>query len=101
LESLSRVSVEQRGEWISEATEIRNEVKTLSPDQRGTPMAVFDFDLRGSDVDDDAEIEAAWNTEIIEWVDEMESGQVNLLRQAQFMSVFDEARAELRSRRVD
>ncbi len=64
-------------------------------------MAVFDFDLRGSDVDDDAEIEAAWNTEIIEWVDEMESGQVNLLRQAQFMSVFDEARAELRSRRVD
>lgn len=82
---------------------IRNEVKTLSPDQRETLVAALDFDLRGSDVDDDAdpEIEAAWDTVIQARVDQIESGEVNLLSQAQFMSVFDEARAELRSRRID
>ena len=79
---------------------IRNEARTLTPDQRETLVAVLDFDLRGSEIEDDndPEIEAAWDSEIKKRVDEIESGQANLLSYEQFMSVFDEARSELRSR---
>ena len=79
---------------------IRNEVRTLTPDQRETLVAVLDFDLRGSEIEDDSdpEIEAAWDSEIKKRVDEIESGQANLLSYEQFMSVFDEARSEIRSR---
>ena len=81
---------------------IRNEARMLSLEQRETLVAALDFDLRGSDLQDDAEadpeIEAAWDTEIKQRVDEIESGNVTLLSYEQFMGVFDEVRAEVRSR---
>lgn len=79
---------------------IRREAKALSLNEREILVAALDFDLRGHDVadDDDPAIEAAWDSEIKSRVEAIESGQVKLLSHEQFMSVFDEARAELRSR---
>jgi Putative addiction module component len=78
---------------------IRTEAKTLSQEQRETLLAALDFDLRGHDVaqeDPESEVSAAWDTEIQQRVTDVESGKVELLSYAEFSSVFDEARAELR-----
>ena len=81
---------------------IRNEAKALPLDEREALLTVLDFDLRGDQAvtggGDESEVEAAWDAEIGNRVAEIESGKVTLLTHDQFMSVFDEARAEIRSR---
>jgi hypothetical protein len=81
---------------------IRNEAKTLPLDEREALLSVLDFDLHGdqavADIGDESPVEAAWDAEIGTRVAEIESGKVTLMNHDQFMSVFDEARAELRSR---
>lgn len=82
---------------------IRNEAKALSLEQRETLVAALDYDLRGSNLHDDSEdqsdVEAAWDAEIKQRVDQIQSGEVTLLGYEDFMSVFDEARAEIKSRK--
>jgi hypothetical protein len=80
---------------------IRREARTLSPEQRETLLAALDFDLRGDAVAETAESEItdAWDTEIQQRVTDVESGKVDLLSYTQFISVFDEARTEMRSQK--
>ena len=78
---------------------IRNEAKALSSSEREMLLIALDYDLRGSDIqedDSDEEIEAAWEQEIQRRIDEVESGKVKLLSEEEFLSVFEEARSELR-----
>ena len=80
---------------------IRKEARTLSPEQRETLLAALDFDLRGDAVAETEESETtdAWDSEIQQRVTDVESGKVDLLSYTQFISVFDEARTEMRNRK--
>ena len=81
---------------------LRNEAKTLPLDEREALLAVLDFDLHSelaiANTDDGTAVEADWDAEIDNRVTGIEAGQVTLLTHEQFMSVFDEARAELSGR---
>jgi hypothetical protein len=46
-----------------------------------------------------SEVDAAWDAEIGDRIAEIEAGTVTLLTHEQFLSVFDEARAELSERK--
>ena len=63
---------------------------------------MLDFDLHTelaiANKDDDTTVEPDWEAEIDNRVTEIEAGKLTLLMHEQFMSVFDEARAELSGR---
>jgi hypothetical protein len=70
------------------------EVRTLPPDEREALLAVLDFDLSTEQAGETGQADAAWDTEIQSRVAEIETGSVTLLAHEEFISVFDEARAE-------
>ena len=74
-----------------------SEAKFLSSNEREIPAAALDFDPSDGETGDAAAVEAAWDGEIKSRIEGIESGKVTLLDHAQFMSVFEEARAEVRS----
>ena len=75
---------------------IRNEAKSLSPDERELLLAALDYDLHGDVADAESEVEAAWDEEIAKRVAEVQSGSVKLLSSEEFFSVFAEARASMK-----
>ena len=80
---------------------IRNEARALPLDEREALLTVLDYDLHGEQTpttqDDTAAIEAAWDEEIGNRAAGIEASKVTLLTHEQFMSVFAEARAGIRS----
>jgi hypothetical protein len=78
---------------------LRNEARTLPLDEREALLAVLDYDLHGEQTfargDNDPQIDAAWENEISRRVADVETGSVELLNHAEFMSGFDDARAEM------
>ncbi|MES2709341.1 MAG: addiction module protein [Verrucomicrobiota bacterium] len=79
---------------------LRNEARTLSTDERELLLAAIDFDLRGETLLTESEAavtEAAWDAEIEKRVDDIKSGKIPLLTSEEFFSVFDEARAAIKS----
>ena len=74
-----------------------SEAKSLSSNEREILAAALDFDTSGDEAGEAAAVEASWDGEIASRVEGIESGKVTLLDHTQFMSVFDEARAEVRS----
>jgi hypothetical protein len=74
-----------------------SEAKSLSSNEREILAAALDFDAPDDETGEAAAVEAAWEGEIASRVEGIESGKVTLLDHTQFMSVFEEARAEVRS----
>ena len=74
-----------------------SEAKFLSSNEREILAAALDFDPSDGETGDAAAVEAAWDGEIKSRSEGIECGKVTWLDHAQFMSVFEEARAEVRS----
>jgi hypothetical protein len=74
---------------------IRNEARSLSPEERELLLLTMDYDLHGDISAEEAEVEAAWDEEIAKRVAEVQSGSTQLISSDEFFSVFAEARATL------
>ncbi len=77
---------------------IRKEASQLPYDEREALVHILELDLDSTVPEDSSEVEAAWDVEIKNRVDEIESGKVKLLSQAEFDSTFVEARQQIASR---
>lgn len=79
---------------------IRKEASQLPYDERETLVRVLELDLDSTAPADQniAEIEADWDVQIKNRVDEIESRKVKLLSQEEFDSAFSEARQKIASR---
>ena len=89
-------------ELMTTLESIRVEARSLPLDEREALLAVMDFDLRSDQSSpehaSDPDVEAEWDIEIEKRLAEIQSGKVELLSHDGFISVFDEARGELRQR---
>ena len=79
---------------------IHKEASQLPYDEREALVRVLELDLDSSAPDDEstAAVEADWDAQIENRVDEIESGKVKLLSQEEFDSGFSEARQKIASR---
>jgi len=73
------------------------EAKSLSSQEREILLAALASDAATADAH---VVEAAWDGEIGNGIDEIKGGKVTLQDHGEFMSVFEQARAEVRSLRL-